>query len=114
MDKKMNFLKSLFNKDVRMYGAFRSGRWAFARKTFLLTHPACEVCRRTTDLNVHHKKPFHLFPALELDPRNLVTLCESKGMNCHFVFGHLANWKSYNTNIDEDVIIWHSKITNRP
>jgi predicted HNH restriction endonuclease len=46
-------------------------------------------------LEVHHVKPFHLFPQLELDPANLMTLCEDGG-NCHFMVGHLKDWRRYN------------------
>jgi hypothetical protein len=79
-------------------------------------NPKCEVCGKTDRrvLAVHHKKPFHLFPHLELDPTNLVTLCESAGMHCHITFGHLGNFKSYNRDIGSDLDAWKVKIENRP
>ncbi len=59
----------------------------------------------------HHVKPFHLFPNLELDHENLVTLCESKkyGVNCHLWFGHLGNFKLYNPDGISDAVMWRAK-----
>ena len=68
------------------------------------------------NLEVHHIKPFHLNPALELDPINLATLCESKkdGVNCHLWFGHLGNFKSFNVDVIADALFWFNKLKNRP
>jgi 5-methylcytosine-specific restriction endonuclease McrA len=55
------------------------------------------------NLNVHHKKPFHLFPQLELEPTNLITLCMESGKDCHIKLGHGDNFKAYNPNVEEDV-----------
>ena len=38
---------------------------------------------------------------LELDERNLITLCEA-GENHHFVVGHLGDWRSYNPEVRGD------------
>lgn len=110
-----SILKKLVDKDYRMFGAARSSRWPMARAQFLSMpgNKACAICGRDKNLNVHHKKPFHLHPELELDPTNFVTLCESAGMNCHITFGHLGNFKSVNTSIDGDIKIWHEKVKNR-
>lgn len=57
-------------------------------------------------VEVHHKKPFHLHPEYELDPDNLITLCEGKefsSLACHLVFGHLGNYKLENQYIDDIV-----------
>ena len=110
----IDFIKKLFDRDYRMFGAARSSQWPKVRAAYLADHPVCAVCGSMKNLNVHHKKPFHLFPALELDPTNFVTLCESAGMNCHITFGHLGNFKSYNLNVDADVAAWHDKVFNRP
>ena len=48
-------------------------------------------------LNVHHVKPFHLFPDLELDAGNLITLCERGAFSCHWIVGHGGrDWRDYN------------------
>ncbi|MGA2401456.1 MAG: hypothetical protein ABSG91_07090, partial [Syntrophobacteraceae bacterium] len=49
----------------------------------------------------HHVKPFHLAPALELEPGNLITLCEEGEYNCHLVHGHNGDWKSFNDDVRE-------------
>jgi 5-methylcytosine-specific restriction protein A len=79
----------------------RSTHWPEVERKFLSEHPVCEVCGTKNKLNVHHKKPFHLFPELELDPTNLITLCMEK--ECHILIGHGDNFKDYNPNVEEDV-----------
>lgn len=96
--------------------ARRSSKWPGVRNAFLKTHTTCAVCGSKDSLQVHHKKPFHLFPDLELDPSNLIALCESKtaGTNCHLLFGHLGSFQSYNPSVEADSIGWQIKIANRP
>lgn len=85
------------------------------RKHFIEENPECVVCGCKKKLSVHHKKPFHLYPELELEVDNLVTLCESEkhGVNCHLLFGHLGNFKNYNTNVTEDAEIWNSRLKEK-
>ena len=96
--------------------ARRSGQCPAVRKAHLAMHPICEVCGGKDKLEVHHIRPFHLHPQLELEPTNFVTLCESGkgGVNCHLAFGHLGNFKSWNTEVVPDSDAWHTKIINRP
>jgi hypothetical protein len=96
--------------------AKRSGHWSTVRKEHLEKHGACALCEGKDKLNVHHIKPFHLHPELELEPSNLITLCESEkgGVNCHLFFGHLGNFKSVNETVVEDVEKWKEKVKNRP
>jgi 5-methylcytosine-specific restriction endonuclease McrA len=97
-------------------GSKRSGHWPTIRKEHLKKNPVCAVCGGDKMLEVHHKLPFHLDPTLELNPVNLITLCESKdnGINCHLGVGHLGNFKSYNRDIEKDEAEWNQKIKNRP
>lgn len=53
------------------------------------------MCGGRDRLEVHHIRPFHLYPALELDPANFVTLCEAL-RECHLQVGHLGNWFDWN------------------
>ena len=94
----------------------RSGKWPTVRKHHLDANPVCAVCGSKKMLEVHHIWPFHLHPDLELDPENLVTLCETKtgGVNCHLFFGHLGNYKSFNTAVLADSALWATKINGRP
>ena len=110
------FFLKLFNRDYAMFGTLRSPKWSEVRNAFLKENPRCAVCGQTAKkhLVVHHKKPYHKFPLLELLKNNLETLCESPGMNCHITFGHLGNFKSYNQFIEEDINIWKQKISTRP
>lgn len=95
-------------------GARRSKDWKKVRKDYLRKNPFCYICESNEKLEVHHKLPFFLMPDLELDQNNLITLCDKRNIGCHFVFGHLKSWKSFNINIDLDVTIWNQKIKNRP
>ena len=97
-------------------GKSRSGQWPTVRKIHLLSEPTCRLCGGSAKLEVHHIEPFHLHPGLELDPNNLITLCEElkDGLNCHLAFGHLGNFKSYNTSVVLNATVWAKKIKERP
>lgn len=102
------FIKRLIFR-YETFGSIRSPKWRKIRKLYIKRHPACEISGKKKKLEVHHKKPVHLFPELELEISNLITL-EKK---YHFIFGHLGDYFSYNPNIDEDVKIWSNKIKNK-
>ena len=93
--------------------AKRSSRWPHVRKEHLAKHPRCALCGGTKKLEVHHKLPFHVAPHLELDPANLITLCEAKrnGVTCHQFFGHLGNYKLFNEHVEADVELWRAKMS---
>lgn len=90
---------------VEPFGA-RSPQWGAVRARHLEQFPTCAVCERNAMLNVHHIKPYHLYPELELEPGNLVTLCEWPSLNCHLFVGHLLSWKLYNPNVIADARRW--------
>lgn len=70
--------------------------WWKHREGHLLQYPKCACCGDDNNVAVHHIKPFHLFPELELEPANLITLCEGGPINCHFIVGHGGkNWRTY-------------------
>jgi HNH endonuclease len=86
----------------------RNRSWEETRREFVRRHPQCEVCGRpaTGELNVHHIIPFDIVvscgrPDLELDFRNLITLCEGV-WNHHLVVGHFGDWQSYNRHVRSD------------
>lgn len=96
-------------------GVKRSPHWPEVRGRHLRLHPECALCGGTKKLNVHHVRPFWLFPELELAPLNLITLCEgSRWLNCHFVLGHLLSWKSFNLFVLDDIRSLRMKILRRP
>lgn len=98
----------------RAYGAARSGHWPTVRKHFL-DGKVCAACGGTDKLEAHHIVPFHVHPEKELDPTNLIALCEGNPwMNCHLLIGHLGNFQSYNPNVVHDAAEWRRKIENRP
>lgn len=102
----------------------------------VIKHPNCIICDRTADkveLVAHHIYPISLLRLinrldLELDDRNIRTICEDKKLGCHYLFAHYQDWKSYNPDIDEfadmfknstvaeilESSTYQSALTNRP
>lgn len=91
--------------------AVRSPKWKSVREQHLLENSHCAACGRNSKLEVHHIEPVHINPERELDPTNLITLCSSP---CHIVFGHLMDWKSWNTNVIKDSMVYLNKYQNKP
>jgi len=109
----MNWLLSFFGWN-RLGGARRSSRWNEVRKHHLLLNPRCAVCG-SKRVSVHHIRPFWNNPSLELEPSNLITLCDGFGTwRHHLEFGHLGSFKSWNENVKEDAKLWQEKILKRP
>jgi hypothetical protein len=102
----------------------RSGRWPKVERLHKQHEPACQysgTCVCPLHMNVHHVKPFRLFPALELIDANLITLCTcpvgcphckcqggqtGKG-DCHLYCGHkphgeTASFAKWNPQVRED------------
>jgi 5-methylcytosine-specific restriction protein A len=96
----------------KLGGKARSPQWPAIRNAFIKEHPTCAICGGKKDLNVHHRQSFHEHPELELDPHNLITLCNYSVH--HLWFGHLGNFKSINVDIDADAQVWSGKINARP
>ncbi len=123
-------------------GIQRSPEWPKAKEAHLIIEPHCAACfegsKKTGCLQVHHIFPFQYCialgrPDLELDQRNLITLCENEethpGENHHLLIGHLDDFKSFNINVKQDARItfhglsasairwfssWQKKHQNKP
>lgn len=99
----------------------RSSQWPTKRAEHLKKFPYCAACTPPTGwrkllhsgkalvglqpVQVHHIYPFHSCVVLgradlELDDRNLITLCE-RGQNHHILVGHLGDFKSYNPDVSK-------------
>lgn len=89
--------------------ALRSPGWDRIRDHHVAVFPVCSVCGGRDHLEVHHVRPYHLFPELELDPGNLLTLCRVH----HFWFGHLGDWQAWNPEVRADCEVWREKIQGR-
>lgn len=94
---------------LRKHDPRRSNHWPSVRKAHLKLQPACQMCGTMDELEVHHIRPFHLHPELELEQSNLITLCEKRGHDCHFVAGHFHNWRAFNPNVIADVQHYHAE-----
>ncbi len=99
------------------HGIKRSAAWPKVERAFRKAHPTCLACKPSTSsaaIQVHHVHPFHYVvavgrPDLELDSRNLVSLCESEkgkeAANHHLLLGHLDNFKEGNLAVVADATV---------
>lgn len=80
----------------------RGPQWDTVERKYLLKHPCCAVCGISAcERNVHHKLPVSYLAVidrmdLELDERNLITLCSVRPGNHHCDVGHLSWFSSFN------------------
>jgi 5-methylcytosine-specific restriction enzyme A len=80
----------------------RSSRWPTVRKAHLASEPKCQWCGTKYALEIHHIEPFHLRPELELEPKNLITLCQKPTTHCHIKRGHKGCWRDTNPTVREE------------
>lgn len=83
----------------------RSPHWPGVDRAFLRANPLCRVCGRPKAVQAHHRYPYHYVvgvgrPDLELDPRNLMSLCADSKEDHHILIGHLGCYESYNPNLE--------------
>lgn len=90
--------------------ASRSPKWETVRNDFIKRNRECVACGAGNALEVHHVLPFHLRRDLELVESNLVALCR----DCHFYFGHLKDWSSWNEHVRTDAAAFRAKVRARP
>ena len=95
-----NVARAAFHESAK--ALTRSPAWRSVERSFLETHPQCAACDGKTRLQVHHKKPYALFPELELELSNLVTLCMGE-LECHLRIGHGGSFRFYNPHIEQDL-----------
>ena len=97
-----------------MFGVARSNEWPKVRADHLKLHSVCEICGTKKDLNVHHEIPVNFDKSLELNLGNLLTLCDSGANDCHRIFGHLFDFRSYSPYIRNDIKEWKKRISEKP
>lgn len=51
--------------------------------------------------------PYHVYPELELDPDNLITLCSR--LHCHYCWGHRYDWRDHDPDVRERLRAWRSE-----
>jgi 5-methylcytosine-specific restriction endonuclease McrA len=95
--------------NTRIREAYRSPKWKSIRNEHLKIYPNCMACGSKKNPEVHHIIPVHIDSDKELDSNNLITLCDKY---CHFIFGHLMNWKSWNPDIVSDSLAYNTKLKN--
>jgi len=93
------------------YGVPRNPKWEYIRNQYVMRNPTCKACNTIFNIEVHHIKPFHLYPELELDTTNFISLCR----NHHFKVGHFSNWLTFNPNViaqAKEMLIKHGIFSN--
>ena len=100
----------MFNFLRKIRFATRSPKWKDVRKKHIDKQNQCQFCGSSKNLEVHHIVPVHINPELELDPDNLITLCDK---NCHLLIGHFMNFKSWNPEVIKECNIMQNNIKNR-
>jgi len=88
----------------------RSYKWKKVRLEHLKQEYCCQACGSYSNLHVHHIVPVGVDKSKEFEATNLITLCKS----CHFVFGHLMDWKSWNKDVVDDCKVYYNKVINKP
>ena len=98
--------RALASFDRSLYRSFdprsmrgRHSKWPALVKRFKAEKRTCVVSGLKTTLEVHHLKPYHLFPELELEWDNLRLIARP----FHYLFGHFCNWTDYNPDFDLQV-----------
>lgn len=82
--------------------------WPMFRYLILGKRPRCAYCGTTKKVELHHIEPYHEAPERELDPANVIPLCESIS-NCHLTQGHLGNYMQANPTIKNDCEQYQAK-----
>lgn len=97
-----------YNPEKLFGGVPRSPQWGQVRAQHLLKEPTCRICGGKDSITVHHLLPFHIDKSLELNPDNLMTLCEGAGNgNHHLIFGHYGNYRTkWNPALKTEAPIW--------
>lgn len=62
---------------------YASAEWREVVRAVKRRDGGCVECRSAAELHVHHVRSFAEFPALRLDPDNLVTLCRPCHIEAH-------------------------------
>ncbi len=102
-----------WHQNDQKFGAPRSGHWPVVRAQHLEREPECAACGSAeAGLEVHHLRPFHLHPELELDDGtngfdgNLITFCK----RCHLLIGHGATYQGFNEDARKDATLIRSRV----
>jgi hypothetical protein len=95
-------------QEASRHGIARSTEWPKIEREHREKEPTCAVCGSKDKIQVHHVFPFHYCialgrPDLELDDRNLISLCESQPNDHHLLIGHLDSFQSSNLKVRADV-----------
>lgn len=105
----LKWLKNLF-APVDLFGGDRDPRWREVRAAHVKKEPVCQACGKSAKLDVHHIIPVGIDKTRELDPENLITLCNQP---CHLVFGHFMSYYCYNNDVRKMVADYRKALAAR-
>lgn len=106
------WLKSRSVENAKTGGESRSPQWPTVRRKFL-EGKVCAACGGTEQLEAHHLVPFSVDRNRELNPENLLALCEHPARLCHFRVGHRYRWASYSRHATEDAELDRKRLEER-
>jgi len=107
----VEILNSTVSTDHAPAGRARSPQWHKVEMEQLTKFPTCLACGAAGPLQAHHIYAFHICvdlgrPDLELDLRNLITLCQTEAgrpaQDHHLLIGHLDDFESFNPDARSD------------
>jgi len=111
-------LKDFDAEIIAQYGIQRHNDWGKIARQHLIGQPKCLICGLNVlynliqegSCNVHHKYPLqHCIavnrPDLELDRRNMFTVCARHFDHHHLLIGHLEDWESYNPHLETTIAL---------
>jgi 5-methylcytosine-specific restriction enzyme A len=88
----------------------RSPHWPALERDVVKEEWQCRACGATAGLEVHHVRPFHLYPELELTRANLMVLCR----RCHWLLGHGSkSWSDWIPTAPADAAAMRRRIDGR-
>lgn len=96
----------------------RSPHWEQLERDIVAKHPYCAATGKEPEhndgliLNVHHIRPYHLRPELELEPTNLIVLMGGV-LAVHLWLGHLGDWHSFNPHVVEQAAEFLKQVRSR-
>jgi hypothetical protein len=98
-------LESWLQPPLIVGGTPRSPGWGPFQREWIREHGTCVACGGTKFLQVHHKKPYHRFPELELCKDNAMTLCMAPARFCHLLIGYSGDFCCWNPHAEEDAAL---------
>lgn len=91
------------------FAARRHPDWQEFSREFRRKNPKCQACGSLAEVEAHHIRPVSYYPDLEMVEANLMSLCRVH----HFTLGHLCDWRAWNPDAIDMVLVYQSFMGRR-